>query len=290
MQSSPEQPLVITVAPTGMVPRQRDGVAVPEQPHEIAEDVRRAVAAGAAGVHLHARDEHGDPTYLRERYRDVVLAVRRIAPDIVISVSTSGRVHNSFETRSEVLDLDGEAKPDLASLTLGSMNFPTQASVNSPEMILRLADAMRERGIVPELEIFDFGMIDYAHYLIGRGVLVPPFVCNLLLGSLGTSAATPANLALMVERLPRDTFWHAAGIGRFQWAMNALGIVSGGHVRTGVEDAIYLDATRTIPATNEACVRRAANLARAFERPIANTETARRLMGLTSLRRESVAS
>ena len=189
-------PVVITVAPTGMVPRRRDGIAVPEQPDQIAADVQRAVVAGASCAHLHARDEDGEPTYRRERYAEIIRAVRRVAPDIVISVSTSGRVHNTFEQRSHVLDLDGDLKPDLASLTLGSMNFPTQASVNSPEMIHRLACAMCERGIVPELEIFDFGMIDYAHYLIRRRILEPPFVCNLLLGSLGTSAATPLNLAL----------------------------------------------------------------------------------------------
>lgn len=286
--SATRTPLVITVAPTGMVPRQRDGVDVPEQPDQIAADVRRAIAAGASSVHLHARDEDGAPTYVRERYREVVLAVRKVAPDVVISVSTSGRLHNTFETRSEVLSLEDDAKPDLASLTLGSMNFPTQASVNSPEMIQRLALAMRERDIVPELEIFDFGMIDYAHYLIARGVLQPPFVCNLLLGSLGTSAATPMNLAHMVERLPQGTFWQAAGIGRFQWPMNALGIVSGGHVRTGLEDALFLDDGKTQPATNEACVRRAADLARAFGRPLATPDGARRIMGLSATVREPV--
>ena len=214
-------------------------------------------------------------------YGDVVRAVRQVAPDVIVSVSTSGRVHHTFEERSHVLDLDGAARPDLASLTLGSMNFPTQVSANSPEMIQQLADAMRERGIVPELEIFDFGMIDYAHHLIERGVLAPPLVFNLLLGSLGTSAASPLNLAQMVDRLPAGAYWQAAGIGRFQWPMNALGVITGGHVRTGLEDSLYLDARKQIPATNEACVRRVADLARAFGRPLATPAEARRLMGLT---------
>lgn len=279
--SFPYAPLVITVAPTGMVPRRRDGIAVPEQPDEIAADVARAVAAGASCVHVHARDEQGEPTYRREYYRETIGRIRKLAPEIVISVSTSGRVHNTFEQRADVLDLDGPAKPDLASLTLGSMNFPSQASVNTPEMIQRLAQAMRERNIVPELEIFDFGMIDYAHYLIQRGVLVPPFVCNLLLGSLGTSAASALNLAQMVERLPEGTYWQAAGIGRFQWPMNALAVVTGGHVRTGLEDSLFLDVAKEVPATNEACVRRIAELSRAFGRPPAQPGEARRLMGLT---------
>jgi len=147
-------------------------VFVPEQPDQIATDVRRAVDT----------------------------AVRDAVPGIVVSVSTSGRVHKDFRQRAEVLDLDGIAKPDLASLTLGSMNFATQPSVNSPDTIRGLAEAMRERGIVPELEIFDFGMKSkISHYLIGRGVLHPPFVCNLMLGSLGTSAATAHNLWVWVH-------------------------------------------------------------------------------------------
>jgi uncharacterized protein (DUF849 family) len=263
-----------------MVPRRREHPAVPEQPEEIAVAVAAAVAAGASCVHLHARDAQGDPTYVLDRYRETVRAVRRVAPDVVVSVSTSGRVHTRFEERSEVLALDGELKPDLASLTLGSMNFPSQASVNEPHTIRRLADAMRERGIVPELEIFDFGMIDYAHYLIGRRVLAPPFVCNLLLGSLGTASATALNLALMVERLPAETYWQAAGIGRFQWPMTSLGVVMGGHVRTGLEDNLYLDVEKRHPATNEALVRRVATLAAACGRTVATPDDARRLMGL----------
>jgi uncharacterized protein (DUF849 family) len=271
---------VITLAPTGMVPRRHDHPAVPEQPEQIAADVVSAVAAGVSCVHLHARDEGGDPTYTLERYRETVRAVRRVAPDVVISVSTSGRVHTRFEERSEVLALDGDVKPDLASLTLGSMNFPTQASVNEPRTIQRLADVMRERGIVPELEIFDFGMIDYAHYLIGRRVLEPPFVCNLLLGSLGTASATALNLALMVERLPAGTYWQAAGIGRFQWPMTSLSVAMGGHVRTGLEDNLYLDADKRHPATNDALVRRLATLASACGRALASADEARQLMGL----------
>ena len=281
MANGVSTPLVITLAPTGMVPRQRDHVFVPEQPDQIAADVRRAIELGAAGIHLHARDDAGEPTYRLDTYREVVSAVRAVSRDVVVSVSTSGRVHNEFWQRSQVLDLDGPLKPDLASLTLGSMNFPSQPSVNAPDTIRRLADAMRERGIVPELEIFDFGMIDYAHYLIERGVLEPPFVCNVLLGSLGTSAATPQNLAQMVERLPRGTFWHAAGIGRYQWPMNALGIVMGGHVRTGLEDSLYLDAEKRQPATNEALVGRAAALGRAYGRRAATPAEARQMMQLT---------
>lgn len=273
-------PLVINAALTGMVPRRREYPAVPEQPEDIVRDARACIAAGASNIHLHARDADGEPSVDAGIYADLIRGIRASAPDVLVCVSTSGRVHRQFEERAAVLALDGVLKPDLASLTLGSLNFPKQASVNEPEMIRRLADAMRERGIVPELEVFDFGMLDYAHYLIDRGVLRPPFVFNLLLGSLGTLAATAENLALLVRRLPAGAYWQAAGIGRAQWPMNALGVTMGGHVRTGLEDNLYMDGQKAEPATNVALVARVAALATAVGRRVASPAEARMLLGI----------
>lgn len=273
-------PLVINAAITGMVPRRADNPSVPLTPEEIAEDARRCFAAGARTIHLHAREADESAAYRKDLYADIVRRVRASVPEAIVCVSTSGRFHKEFEQRSEVLDLEGDLKPELASLTLGSMNFPKQASINEPEMIRQLAERMRERGIVPELEVFDMGMIDYAHYLIGRGVLQPPYVFNILLGSLGTLAATPLNLALMVERLPAGSFWSPAGIGRFQFPVNALGVVMGGHVRTGLEDNLYMDAGKRDPATNVRLIERIAGVARSLGRPIATPAQARELIGL----------
>jgi uncharacterized protein (DUF849 family) len=147
-------------------------------------------------------------------------------------------------------------------------------------MIVRLAGRMAERGIVPELEIFDFGMLDYAHYLIGRGILKPPFVFNLLLGSLGTLAATPLNLALLVDRLPAGSFWCAAGIGRFQFPMNALAVAMGGNVRTGIEDNLFMDAAKADPASNERLVQRIVRYAEALGRQVATPDQTRSMLGL----------
>lgn len=276
----PDAPLVINLAPTGMVPRRAVNPAVPITPAEIAADVRRCFHAGARVFHLHAREDDESPSHRREVYAEIVRKVRGAVPGAILCVTTSGRAQRSFEARAAALDLAGALKPDLASLTPGSMNFPREASVNDPETIGRLAGRMLERGIVPEIEIFDFGMLDYARVLIGRGVLRPPFVFNLLLGSLGTLAATPLNLAMLVERLPPGSFWSAAGIGRFQSPMNALGIAMGGHVRTGLEDSLHMDAGKRVHATNLSLVRRAAALARAAGRAIASPAEARRLMGL----------
>lgn len=274
------QPLVINLALTGMVPRRKDNSSVPISPDEIAADALRCHTAGARIFHIHARGEDEEPVYQKELFAEITAGIRANVPDAVICTTTSGRLYREFEHRSDSLLLDGALKPDLASLTLGSLNFPSQASVNEPSMIQRLAAIMNERGIVPELEVFDFGMIDYAHYLIGRKILKPPFVFNLLLGSLGTSAATALNLALMVEKLPGGSYWSAAGIGRFQHSMNALGIAMGGHVRTGLEDNLFLDAEKTQPASNLALVERVAAMAHAAGRPIPTTAQTRVLLGL----------
>ena len=275
------RPLVINVALTGMVPRQWEYPDVHEQPDEIARDAASCMAAGASSLHLHARDSEGDPTFRRDVYAEIVRRVRQISADVIVCVSTSGRDHRLFEQRSDVLALEGNLKPDLASLTLGSLNFPKQASLNDPQMIGRLADMMRERGIVPELEIFELGMLDYAHYLIDRRVLRPPFVFNLLLGSLGTMSATTENLAMLVRQLPADSYWQAAGIGRAQWPMNALGVVMGGNVRTGLEDNLHMDREKREPASNSLLVGRVAALSAALGRKLASPAEARQLMGLS---------
>jgi uncharacterized protein (DUF849 family) len=263
-----------------MVPYQKDNPAVPILPEQITEDVRRCFAAGARTFHIHAREPHETPSFRRELLVDMMKMLRAREPGAVICLTTSGRLHKTFAERSSALFLDDEFKPDLASLTLGSMNFPKHASVNEPQMIQRLATCMQERGIVPEIEIFDFGMLDYAHYLIQKGILKPPFVFNLILGSLGMLAAAGLNLTLLLERLPQGAFWSVGGIGRFQFKMNVLGVALGGHVRTGLEDNLYLDTAKSKPATNELLVRRIVDVAGSIGRSIASPAETRRMMGL----------
>ena len=277
---SPGSELIVNAALTGMVPTKADNPNVPVTPDEIAADAERAMAAGAAIVHLHARDDQGAPTWKPDVYRRVVAAVRERCPDVVVCVSTSGRTFTEFEQRAAVLKLDGDEQPELASLTLGSLNFPKQASVNDPDMIRRLAERMRERGVLPELEVFDLGMVDYLVYLLERDVLRPPVYVNVLLGSLGTLAATPANLVTVVNALPVGSVWSGAGIGRFQFGVNGLAIAMGGHVRVGLEDALWLDGAKTRPATNKLLVERVATIGTALERRCATPDEARALIGL----------
>ncbi len=281
--------LIINAAITGMVPMRSDTPHVPITVDEIVADIKRVHDAGASIVHLHARREDGSAEYRAEVFAQILAGARVVAPDMILCVSTSGRTFKTFEQRSAALECT-DPDPEMASLTLGSMNFPKVASVNSPDMIRSLADRMVERGIVPELECFDMGMVEYAHYLIAHEVLKPPFYCNLLLGSLGTLSATPSNLAAMVAALPEGTTWAAAGIGRFQFRMNTLAIAMGGHVRIGLEDNIWYDDERTHLATNAGLIERLVRISEASGREVASPAEARSMIGLRSLADRATAS
>ena len=272
--------LIINLCPTGMIPTRADTPHVPLTPEEVAADVRRCADLGASIVHVHPRDVAGVPTQSAERAAEFFRAIREQVPDIVLCATTSGRLVPDLELRAAVLDLDGDIRPEMASLTLGSLNFPKQASVNSPDTIKGLAARMAERNIVPEWEIFDLGMIDFARYLRDHGLLGGRIYANILLGSLGTLSATPLNLALAVDRLPQGATWAATGVGRFQFAVHKWAIAMGGHVRVGLEDNIWWDDERTEPATNPRLVERLVTIARHMGREPASPAWVRSLLDI----------
>ncbi|MEJ1383924.1 MAG: 3-keto-5-aminohexanoate cleavage protein [Candidatus Sedimenticola sp. (ex Thyasira tokunagai)] len=272
--------LIINAALTGMIPQKKDTPEVPITAQEIIEDAKRCHKVGASIVHIHARDADGIPTWRPETYAEIIGGIREKCPDLIICASTSGRNFQELEKRSAILFLEGDLKPDLASLTLGSFNFPKQASINPPDIIKSLATLMKERGIKPELEIFDLGMLDYAHHLIEKELIDNPAHINLFLGSLGTLSATPSNLAALLNSLPKESIWSATGIGRFQNYVNNMAIASGGHIRVGLEDNIWYDHERTILATNEMLVIRAVATAQGMGREIATPTEARKRLGL----------
>jgi len=273
--------LIINAAITGMVPTKKDNPNLPCTVREITAEAGRCRDAGASIIHIHARDNSGEPTYKKEIYKEIISAIRSKCPDLLICGSASGRIFSEFDERCQVLNPGPGCRPDFASLTLGSLNFPSQASVNEPEMIKALATAMGDNGVVPEWEIFDFGMVDYAHYLIKKGILHRPYYCNIFLGSLGTLSATPYNLAAIVRALPEGTIWSAAGIGRFQFYVNCMAIAMGGHIRVGLEDSLYYDTDKQYPATNAGLIERVVKVALAVGRRIAGPAEARRIIGLT---------
>ena len=280
------EPLIINAAITGMVPMPADNISLPVTVGQIIAEARRCADVGASILHVHARGGDGAPTWRAEVYREIIDGIRSHCPGLLISGSTSGRLWPEFEKRSAVLD----CRPDLASLTPGSLNFPAAASVNPPQVVCELAVAMKQRGVMPELEFFEIGMIDYVRdYLIPRGFLQAPFYANLLLGSLGTLAASARNLVHMVDALPAGTVWSAGGIGRSQFQINHLAIAIGGHVRVGLEDNLWMDAEKTDPATNVRLIERVVRVAEAAGRPIANPATTRKIIGLPITGRLDVA-
>lgn len=266
-----------------MVPTKHMTPHVPITVNEILEDVHAALEIGITLVHLHARDENtGQPTYKAEIYQRLIEKIRKFSNDVVICVSLSGRSFQEFEKRSQPLCLTGQAKPDMGSLTLSSLNFSSGENINSPIMIERLALEMKERSIRPELEVFDIGMINYAKYLERKGVLEPPHYFNLIVGNIASAQADMLQIGIMLKELPPNSLWSLGGIGDKQLAANSMGIIFGGGVRVGIEDNIWMDSQKRVHAKNIDLLKRVKLIAEIYERPIMTPAEFRRLFELES--------
>jgi uncharacterized protein (DUF849 family) len=239
-----------------MVPTRAATANVPLQPAEIAADVARAVEVGITVVHLHARDTDDSPTWKRDIYADIISRIRDVAPEVIINVSTSGRAWSDLERRADVLRLTGDVKPDIASLTLSSMNFIDGPSVNAPDTIRALAAMMRERGIKPELEVFDLGMLNFARVLRKEGLLSGVVPANLFFGNIAGMQPTLMEYAAATATITDDTLWCGAGLGVYQGISQSLAIAAGGGVRVGLEDGVHFDLERTQLATNVSLLER----------------------------------
>jgi uncharacterized protein (DUF849 family) len=168
----------------------------------------------------------------------------------------------------------------MASLTLGSLNFPATASVNDPKIVGQLAMKMKDRGVKPELEVFELGMLNYAFHLQRKGVLGNDCYVNFLLGSLGTAPARLLDLCNLVREVPKNWVWAGTGVGRFQLPINVAAIIMGGNVRVGLEDNLFFDAERKQPATNLGLVKRLVDIAKELGRTIATAKEVRERLGL----------
>lgn len=268
--------LIINAALTGAVISKADTEWLPVTPEEVAVEAKWAYEAGAAIVHLHARRPDGSNSHDPRDFVDLVDAVRSSAPELIISATLTGRIDPGVEARSAALS----ARPELASLTVGSMNFATGPSVNAPETITELARRIYAAGARPEVEIFEPGFAHMARVLADRGVLRLPLYANIILGALGASPLDPVGLGHIVSLLPPGTTWSVGGLGRFQLDANLMAIASGGHVRTGLEDNIYFDRDRRELATSARQVERIARIGRLAGRPPAAPNQARPLLGL----------
>ncbi len=259
------QPLIVNFIPTGMVPMRAMSPHIPLKVNEIVEQVHEANEIGITLVHLHARNEQTElPDWDPALYARILEGVRKHCPDLVLCVSLSGRNFNEFDKRSAVIEL----RPDMGSLTLSSLNFTQQASVNAPDMIRDLALKMNDYGVKPELEVFDLGMIHYGRYLVEKQIIKPPFYWNIIAGNIAGIQTDLVELGIAVKQLPPASFWAFGGIGRQQITATTLAVAMGGGVRIGLEDNIYFDAQRKHLATNADLLRRVHQLADMFERPL----------------------
>lgn len=267
--------LIITVAPTGNVPTKALNPNTPETVDEIVADIIKCRELGAAVAHIHVRDAKGKPTCDREIYKQVLDKLAEKGCDIVTQVSTGARGGgNTTEWRGQMLDLNAE----MASLSVGSSNFPNIVNANPFDLIKELADKMYSNNIKPELEAFDLGMIDNARLLFKEGVLKGPLHFNLVMNVRGSAAGTPRNLLHMVESLPEGSTFTVSGIGSSQVPMLTMAILLGGHTRTGLEDSLLY--TKGVPATNAMLVERVVRIAKELGREIATPDEAREILGL----------
>ncbi|MCL1992440.1 MAG: 3-keto-5-aminohexanoate cleavage protein [Spirochaetes bacterium] len=269
--------LVITACICGAEVTKEINPAVPYTVDEIAREAKSAYDAGAAIIHLHVRDDDGKPTQSADRYRLCMDAIKKVCPDVIIQPSTGGAVGMSNDERLQPITLN----PEMATLDCGTCNFGgDDVFVNTENMIIDFAQKIYARGIMPELEVFDKGMIDMALRLHKKGIIKTPMHFDIVLGVNGGMSASARDLVFMVESLPQGATWTVAGIGRAAFPMAAFAILMGGHVRVGFEDNVYLE--KGVPAkSNGELVAKAVRIAKEFAREIASPDEARKILGLT---------
>jgi uncharacterized protein (DUF849 family) len=274
-------PCIISVAITGSVPRKKDNPALPVTVSEQIESTHAAFEAGAALVHVHARNADETSSSDPEKFAAFQQGIRRYCPDIIVQFSTGGR-GRALEQRGSMLHL----RPDMASLATGSVNFPTIVYENPPDFVRSLAATMRDLGIKPEIEVFDLAMLYNTADLVAEGLILPPPHVQFV---FGVKHALPARRDILEfevtklrELLPNAT-WTAAGIGRHQFEVARWALELGGHCRTGLEDNIRLNRD-TLAPSNAALVGHVARMAEEAGRPVATAAQARKLLGLAELR------
>src|SRR5579872_4196226 len=267
------EPLVITCAPVGAEVRPDQTPYLPYTPQLLGETARAIREAGASIIHVHCRNDDGTNTHSVERFREAQDSIRAQS-DLIVQFSTGGAIGMTPEERAAVLEL----RPEMATLTCGSVNFGNDIFENSFPIMRGILKKMNEYGVRPELEIFDKGHIANARRLARERLLSFPQHVDLVLGVPGGLEATVQNLADLVDDLPEGCTWSVAGIGKQQLPMAMTAIAMGGHVRVGLEDNLYYDRGQL--ARNEDLVARIARIAAEAGRAVATPERARKMLGL----------
>lgn len=273
------EPLVLTAAITGAETTRKDQPNLPITPAEQAAEAQACFEAGARVIHLHVREDDGSPSQRLERFQASIEAIRKAVPEVIIQISTGGAVGEAFEKRLAPLSL----KPDMGTLNAGTLNFGDDIFINHPRDIVRLAEAFKEYGVVPEVEVYESGMIDYVARLVKQGIITQtPLHVQFVLGVPGGMSGKPANVLYMANHLAElipDATWAVAGIGRWHIPTSITAMVLGGHIRVGFEDNIYYHKG-VIADSNAQLVARMARIAEEIGRPLATTAQAKAVLGL----------
>lgn len=269
--------VIITAAISGAEVTKEQNPAVPYTVAEMAAEARRARDAGAAIVHLHVRWDDGSPTQDKNRFREVIEAIKREAPDLIVLPSTGGAIGMSAQERLQPTELF----PEIATLDCGTCNFGSFGIFdNTIPMIREFGQRMKENRIKPEFECFEAGMVDTVLELAQKGCFpAGPMHFNLVVGVKGAMAATARNLVFLVDSLPKGSTWCATGIGRYQFPIAAMALSMGGNVRVGFEDNLYLDKG-VLAKSNGELVEKAVRIARLLSREPASPDEARGILGL----------
>lgn len=273
------KPIILTAAITGAETSRKDQPNLPITPQEQAIEAKACFEAGARVIHLHVREDDGSPTQRLERFEESIKAIREAVPEVIIQISTGGAVGEAFEKRLAPLSL----KPDMGTLNAGTLNFGNDIFINHPKDIVRLAEAFKEYNVVPEVEVYESGMIDIVANLVRKGVIThEPLHIQFVLGVPGGMSGKPKNLLYMIEHLAEEipsATWAVAGIGRWHIPTSMLAMVAGGHIRSGFEDNIFYHKG-VIAESNAQLVARLARIANEIGRPIATPEQAREILAL----------
>ncbi len=271
------EPVIVTAALTGGVHGKEANPNLPETPEEIGKAAAEAEAAGAAVVHLHARTPNGERSFATERFQEIDDAVREYADDVVIQHSTGG---TAAPAEDRHLPLRTDPAPEMASLDMGPLNrYDHLTSENTRGMVDALHEEMVERGIKPELELFNDGHSNEAHGLLARRDLADPVYATLIFGGGTLTRPRPRNLLNAVDNLPEGAQFNTLGFGPHQLPFATLGILLGGHVRVGLEDNVYYRRGE-LAESNAQLVERVVRVAEELGRPVASPAEARELLAL----------
>jgi 3-keto-5-aminohexanoate cleavage enzyme len=263
---------MITVAIAGAELTRDQQPNLPITPQEIIAAAVECYEAGAAIIHIHVRNTEGKPTQDASIFREVVEGIRGYC-DVITQVSTGGAVWMSADERLQSI----ECRPDMATLTTGTVNFGDSIFVNNRDLVETFARRLLDYGIVPEIEIFDTGMLDEAMRLRNMGLITEPLQFDFVMGVPGGIGAEPAHLVHLVRSLPPGSTWSVAGIGRHQLTLGTIALAMGGNVRVGFEDNIYYRKGQ-LAQTNAELVARMVRIAHELDRPVATPSQAREML------------